>query len=110
MWRFTERFTQLNKRVRILLSAGAALALIVVVAGVLLASNPPLQQRLRGSLPGEATSNAYGCYRPYAQCTGEDLSGIDATGQDLTGVDFTDSWLSTEKTLGKAQPFWTTPT
>ncbi len=102
MSKFTERFTQRNTRTRILLAAGAALALIAVVGGVLLAGNPPLLQRLRGSLPGEAT---WGCFRPYAICTGEDLSDIDATGQDLTGVDFTDSWLSTEKGPWKATTF-----
>jgi uncharacterized protein YjbI with pentapeptide repeats len=106
MSKFTERFTQLNKRARIVLAAGAALALIAVVGGALLAGNPPLLARLSGRLLGSAVN---GCeIEPYAQCPGADLRGVHLYvvhlwGANLRGADFTDAVLGdNEKDISMA--------
>ena len=52
MSQLTERFTHLNKRARIVLAVGAALALIVVVGGIVLTHNPTLAGRSKRALPG----------------------------------------------------------
>lgn len=52
MSQLTERFTHLNKRTRIVLAVGAALALIAVAGGALLALDPPLAARGARALPG----------------------------------------------------------
>jgi len=49
------RVTRLNRRARILLAAGGAVLVIVLVAVALLAFDPPLLVRLTRHLPGAAT-------------------------------------------------------
>lgn len=52
MSKLADRFTQLDKRARVLLAAGAALALIGVVGGSVLTLNPTLAGRSERALPG----------------------------------------------------------
>ena len=52
MSKLADRFTQLDKRARVLLAAGTALALIVVAGGSVLTLHPTLAGRSERALPG----------------------------------------------------------
>jgi hypothetical protein len=52
MSKLADRFTQLDKRARVLLAAGTALALIVVAGGSVLTLHPTLSGRSDRALPG----------------------------------------------------------
>ncbi len=53
------RIAGLSRLTRTLLAVAGALLVIVIIAGVVLATNPALSARLSGALPGEATTITY---------------------------------------------------
>jgi uncharacterized protein YjbI with pentapeptide repeats len=88
MSKFTERFTQLSKRARVLLAVVAALVVVVIVGGALLAGNPSLLTRLSGRLAGMTIN---GCViKPRTSCERTDLSGANLAGANLFNARLTD--------------------
>jgi uncharacterized protein YjbI with pentapeptide repeats len=99
MSKLTARFTHLSKRARVLLAVVAALVVVALVGGALLAGNSSLLARLTGRLAGWAIN---GCeIEPNTQCPGANLRGVQLHnahlwGANLRGADLTGANIGNE--------------